>query len=580
MLQSFPLALSRLQWNEAADSIRPNGDMGWDWLPGAIDIQRIHLALRDFPVHDEYTIKDECVTDDDLHDAEPRPVIDVDRDERRYSPGFLLTLVLAALIDSHLDVTLAHRLCDKGCLALALASLCSHCGSIRQLAVAILGRYLLVLYSPEARNLSTWRDRPQLALLIKSVHQALTVKMVEEEWELGTVRKIPGVAAIFLAKSSLILARPSDKLFPAISRFVLRIEEDQGAFQDLYRLPSFITLFCSSSDEHDLVCAERTWALRLINDGFLDEDCYKPVDSCHALELIMSSIDSFRLYSGNDQEATLALDALSKMIRRGGVRCQQHVFGRLGLLDWIQAMLTHRPLLETLPSTAACRSFLKLTTTALEHAASVMTGDSMAAAAVCLAPHLMELGASLGGSDLAKTDTSSSQELLSECCKALHVVGTAWKRHRHESEEDDTSRLAGICMLSAAVFFQSIRDESNQQLVLYCICTLPMGPLSTADELLVSFCEGALSVLASFEEQGINGDDEMIEEVLNRLSVVVSLSSIDTAQGESLVMKLGGLRKSCSALPSTRASYQELMLTIRARTESPGPLLSLVSQPQ
>jgi hypothetical protein len=127
-----------------------------------------------------------------------RPGGSWDRDgpDNRYSPAFLLPLTIGALesgltdktdadynnrmydtwggtksdmIPSHLKHTevfaaIAQRLCEKGALSLSMASLCSNCEHVRQLAVSALDLFLMVLSTQEARDASSFRERPQIAM--------------------------------------------------------------------------------------------------------------------------------------------------------------------------------------------------------------------------------------------------------------------------------------------------------------------------------------------------------------------------------------------------------------------------------
>lgn len=102
-------------------------------------------------------------------------------------------------------VLVAQRLCDKGALSLALGSLCSDCSSLRKVAVATLGHIKMALDSREARNLSTWRERPQLAMIVDSVQSGIAVRAAlrldPNEAPTGLlVPKLLALAAIFSSR--------------------------------------------------------------------------------------------------------------------------------------------------------------------------------------------------------------------------------------------------------------------------------------------------------------------------------------------------------------------------------------------
>jgi Nucleolar pre-ribosomal-associated protein 1 len=107
--------------------------------------------------------------------------------------------------------------------------------------------------SQEAHQIASWRERPQIAMVLGAVQRSLVVRYAEDVNGKGKstnfqVPELPGFSAIFLARASLVLSRPSDPLFLAMNRSFLRTEVDGGGFQDLTRLPAFMSLFCSSSD--------------------------------------------------------------------------------------------------------------------------------------------------------------------------------------------------------------------------------------------------------------------------------------------------------------------------------------------
>lgn len=307
-----------------------------------------------------------------------------------YSPGFILPLVLAGLDSSYPtqngsdsesaqawdeSLHLAHRLCEKGCLALTLASLCSTDDSVRRLALSILGEFSLIIESKPARHYSLWRERPQVSLLLRSVQKAFCIRFGDLKLESVSVPKFPGLSALFLARASLILAKPADDMYSAMNRYFLQSTADSGAFQDAFRVPCFIALFNSASEEPGLARIQRMWSLRLVRDGFLDEDCLKPLLSCHALPLFLTSFDSFRIRNDSgskryDEEAILLLSTLSKVLEFGGAKAQEYLIGRLGLLHWLHSVLVGRPISDLLPDDESPLLFIRLVCLVLESAES------------------------------------------------------------------------------------------------------------------------------------------------------------------------------------------------------------------
>jgi hypothetical protein len=317
----------------------------------------------------------------------------------RYSPAFMLPLILGSLENglscppdgsdaiktsedgmgvthNELLASIAHRLCTKGALGLSLASLCSKCNGVRKLALSTLALFVAAFNTAEAREDSSWRERPQLAMIVNAVQRAMSLRYGRAFIANGEVPMLPALVAIFLARATLSMSTPESALYVPLNRFFLKTENSHGAFQDTNRIPAFISLFCSSSDEHEQSRKERLWAIQLLKDGCLDPYCFRLVAACHAPELILTSYDNFRARNALDRdgnESSLLLDATRVLIENGGSRAATYLIGRMGLLSWLRAITTGRPLEDILGSTRSIVSFLKLVSTAVEKATSIET---------------------------------------------------------------------------------------------------------------------------------------------------------------------------------------------------------------
>jgi hypothetical protein len=539
-------------------------------LPDAIDPLRIQATIRNFPIDDKYISGDSVkVASGASDDSQSGKML---LDDRRYSAGLLVNLMLTALVETDFNVAIIHRFCDKGCVAITLACLSSRCNLIRQAAVSILGFVLRAIHTEEACSLPSWRDRPQVAMLLKAVHQALTIETISKGLKRGDVPKLPGVSAIFLAKACLVLSKPGDKLFPVINRFFLRIEEEHGAFQDLYRLPGFASFLCSSADEPGQAFFERTWVLRLLHDGFLDEDCYRPTASCHALELIVSNIDSFRNCASNDQDTILTLKILAKVVRKAGDRGNTHIFGRLGLLHWMKSILVSRPFPIQMSVNVAV-TIAQLLKDSLCCVSRTLSESDLAITAVGLAQPLIDLCILFSSEE---HDTLAYQELYTTSVGVLFAILQTWRKQQGNAACGRS--VDGICMKSASLFILLLAGNPElEKSALFSICTLPRRPGISGDSLVV-FCVRAFAILSSIEDDAVdNSGSQSTLIVLTRVLALVTEGDVTEIEAALLVKDLFHLRIRCSTENNTRIAYFALFekLSAQAALIDDVPLLLL-----
>jgi len=435
------LCLSDLRWGSARRSSYNSDDLdeGWAWIVESLEINRVKATLSHFPVWDAYEPRFESSvevlrltkpsahsdsgsesTDYSAQEVEETPgqsselVADHSwrgtGDDVRYSPGFVLPLLLAALEADSFDlhektsdidegenndgdvtmddvktdetsehrrnyVTLCRKVFDKGGVALALASLSSRCPTLRKIAVSICGLFLWALQTKEANELKSWRERPQLAMLMSSVQRglavrrALQVQRVERDdcgIDLGgtdayhhKIPLIPAVSAVFLARATRILSQPNDAMFSQLNRYFLRLSEFHGAFQDFFGLPTILSLYCSSADELSRSRVERSWALSLLKDGCVDEFCYKIIAQHHIPELLMSSFDTLIGQPESEREMCLTLDVLKTFITSAGSRASDLVC-RQGILAWLYGIFSWRSVASAMPGQTMRIKYLNL----------------------------------------------------------------------------------------------------------------------------------------------------------------------------------------------------------------------------
>lgn len=340
----------------------------WDWLLNSLDSNRIRKTIAAFPADSSRQKEDEAASS----------LLSTETDDR-YDPAFILPLILGSLdyygnpiegTDGNRDSTemvasveddsvdcllasVAKRLCDKGLAGLCLASLASKSEKIRAYAIAIMGILLKVCLSDQARNMPSWRERPQIAMLLSSVQRAF---LNESSKKPGSDLEIPLLGTLvstFLGRSSLSVSKPDDAMYVPLNRYFLKSEEGHGAFQDMSRLPAFIALFCAADDDPVQSRKERIWALNHLRDGFTDQNDYRMVASCHAPELLLTSIENIRLSSFSDEmkgsEYVLMLDVIIVFLDKGGQRAASHLIDKVGLISWVASTCTAQSATETFP---------------------------------------------------------------------------------------------------------------------------------------------------------------------------------------------------------------------------------------
>ena len=377
-----------------------NTEGSWDRVVSLLDNHTIRNTLSGFPSDSPLTQSGDSEVDTDNERESNHSGLWNSKKlvKDRYDPGFIIPLMFCALqFEAPMDlgkehqggddkglskdstfaavqepgstksfVVVAQRLCAKGGLALCLAALCCECHDLRRVAIATLGLITQAIDSEKGRDETSWRDRPQLSLLLSSVRRGLllrstryhrdsdgdvtmepasTVAHVDDQPRPASSRvpKLSPLAAVFLAKASLVLSQPDDALYGAMNRYFLKLDSAHGAFDDFNRLPAFISLFCSASEDSEIDRRERMWSVETLRDSCLNESCYRMVASCHAPEMILSTLGALpsRRFENQqrDKEAELLLEALTSLLRNGGTQVTYHLLVKLGFLSWLSAFI-------------------------------------------------------------------------------------------------------------------------------------------------------------------------------------------------------------------------------------------------
>ena len=584
--------MNDLRWGpKASKQINSNADEdeSWDWLVDALDLDRVMSTLSQFPVADslepesdsgiegiqnrqaeliepstdtEDEIEDDDRSADDIVGALKK--IEVRNDDWRgsgndirYSPGFILPLILAAL-EAHLpheDVShkshsgnveeggpnedtisedeesarcrafgnFCRKLGDRGGIALAIASLSSRCPSIRKVAVAICGLFLKALQMPESRDMKKWHERPQQEMIMSSIQRGLAVRRsiqiqkykTQGGIELGgsmagaaqryNVPMLPAISAVFLAKVMLVLSNPRHGMYGQMNRYFLRLEDYHGAFQDCFGLPAFLSMYCSSSDDLSRCKAERNWALQSLKDGVVDEYCYRIISQHHVPELIMSSFDSLLENPEGKSELQLTIDVIESFLKSGDTRASNHLIERQGLLSWLHGITSWRAISSTFPDVALKCKFLNLVATAAESyrliALASQDGEKEDPTAFYemspLANAVIRICIDGGDHSTEDDGDSSSAEspiaLLESTRDALWTIYLADKESKEFSSHGSTSLSDMSSLLRRFVTHGTDMFEK----VLTAVCHLPLA-LAEENDLKTAklFCEFALGFVS------------------------------------------------------------------------------------
>ena len=510
----------------------------------------------------------------------------------RYSPPFILTLTLATLEafnpphtssttkTEHQDhnfnnenddamvteedpnkpqretfVKIARRLSEKGCISLSLASLSSKCPDLRCIAIATLGLFLKAVHMEEAHSLKTWRERPQLAMVLDSVQRGILVRRaisIARRQEEGDNDKpllipmFPAVSAVFLGWSALIVSRPSDDMFASANRCFLRLDDYHGAFKDCFSLPAFISLFCGSfADENSQARRERLWALQLLKDGVRDSYCYKVAARRHAPALIMTSFESLIGCGGlheNDAEPHLLLGAIECLLLNGGHAARHHLLSNLGLCSWLRGLLIGRPSHLPFPSTKIFLLFNRLVDNAFKCAIEEegekpnSLGD-VRTEAMAIAGPLVGAYAQVHNHVTESTTGEVLYALLCtletlSICSSLGMDSTASRRF--DSMRNDGIPISAACRLldETATLSEEMRDKATKALSALPI-SIPAGDEGMGKKLCLVLLQnarqatvtGSASVLGSASNcvlhvlgafgTALHGDEDLIEVILS-----------------------------------------------------------------
>jgi len=247
-------------------------------------------------------------------------------------------------------------------------------------------------------------------------------------------------------------------MYSAMNKYFLKLEKGNGAYNDMTRLPAFIPLFCSSSE--DDAERERLWALQCLRDSFLEG--YNMVASCHAPDLLLTTLGRSRL---DESERQLILQVLTRLLQFGDLPATHHLLNRVGLLSWLRAFLASNTLQDT-------TSVFDLVTVAVQQGIKYSTEDQRYQLMLDLRNLLVPLAPMHGVSCIFC--------LVAESLSDLGYT--------------ETMSPAGVSIATSISLLQSSTDKKR---MLEAICRAPLN-LQGDEASVSSYCETIVRQLLEF----------------------------------------------------------------------------------
>ena len=513
----------------------------WEWLLEGLDCRRILRTIMDFPVHEGLNPSNDILTDMNVNKES------IHLHEDRYNPAFLVPLFLGVLQAFSLDVSsdadssiifekcdesiirkspssqngsesvvddqretfvlVAQKLCTKGALSLALASLSGTCHGLRQTSVGVICLLLQAMQMREAHALVTWKERPQLEMILNSVQRGLLLDIMGHSDTCGshssenTVPILPNLSSIFLAKAAFIMSTPTDDLYPAINKFFLRLNSQHGAYTDCHSLPAFMSLFCNSSDDITQAKKERIWAIQLVKEGIVDSVCLDVIVKKHIPELLMTTFDSLstRISSDKEVECNLILDAMSSIFDRGSSDALPTLINKLGLFPWILQIATK---LMALKLHTLQWKFLHFAETCILSYSKFSDPNQIDSKTNCLVNI-----ARLVVSSCVYYNENVSPETNDITGDILITVSSIFDKYRLEHIENfSNDDFPGLCLLSCVKFLDKCKSHEitrNCQLA-HSICVLPLDIHNRDPAITYDFIKIVLTLLSNIPYDQVN----------------------------------------------------------------------------
>ena len=460
-------------------------------------------------------------------------------------------------------VNICYRLSEKGAVALALASLSCIDPDLRHIAVATLGLFLKGVYSQEAHNVTAWKQRPQLQMILDSIQRGLVVRRertkakmddddnVNGDVSLSNVPRLPHVSSAFLAKASLIVSEPNNDMYGSINAFFLKLSENRGAYKDTGGLPAFISMFCSCNDRPDHAKKEKLWALSLLKDGVVDGYDYVTASRRHVPELLLTSYETVarRKANSSSYELESILEAIHVLIRNGGRIAYHHFIQNVGLMSWLKSFLTSTDMDTSLPSIAIRIQVLNIITEVINRSLSMEedeANDYISFEAKFLIKSVVELVVDTVHSPVFKKEKESGMHALrSSFCDTIWALESAVKVAGNAELEYEMQGFAFSGIKFESVHNIFLMTWPQKEALAKVIGSLVSFPFSSNQEDAKYVKSTCTIILNTLKEMPVVTSKEFFIRTLKRVNAIFLKFNDNVLEDDNLIKLVLSLRCKC-----------------------------------
>jgi hypothetical protein len=288
-------------------------------------------------------------------------------------------------------------------------------------------------------------------------------------------------------------------MFVAINQALLRGESDFGAFQDLTRVPVFVSLFCSASSDPEQLKMERKFSLELVRDGITEEADYRLLMACHCPELLLSSLGRICTYYSieQDDESCLILKTLTKLLHIGGVHAVSHIVDRMGLLSWLRSLLCEVNRTKHGPSRSARTEILLLLAQVVQRAIDLLPTEELVAATSGMAQSVLSMTIDtldVSSEKFGRAGYKSHKQLIQRACAVLLLLQTVFTNNESASSRE-CFQPDGFLMETASQFLSTVTTAEELEAAVCAFCVLPINEKTVDGSHAEAFCMKILIVV-------------------------------------------------------------------------------------